>query len=317
MLNESQVRQFEEQGYLVVPDLLDAGLLDDIKAEYKDKLSSLCRDWSGEGKLPDVADRSFNDQLQAVVDAGLDYFQPLDISWPIAEFPDNTPIHLGESVFRMTRNRRTLDALECLIGTEITSNPIQHVRIKPPLTDVASGENRAHIVGTDWHQDRAVAREEADTTRMVTVWIAITDATLDNGCLQVIPGSHKNSMHTHCPSTQLGIPHDRINLNDATPLPVAAGGAVLFHPLTIHGSRENHSRSIRWSFDLRYNVTGEPTGRPQFPEFVVRSQTAPDTELHDYNAWRELWMNTKSRYANKYQDPLSYHRWDGASSICA
>lgn len=318
MLDQSQIEHFEEQGYLVVPNLLDPGLLDDIKNEYIDKLRALCAAWSTTGLLAaDVVDKSFNNQLQAVIDAGLDYFQPLDISWPISDFPISTPIHLGENVFRMIRNERTLDIIESLIGPEITSNPIQHVRIKPPLSDVATGESRAHIVGTDWHQDRAVAREEADTTRMVTVWIAITDATLDNGCLQVIPGSHKNDMQTHCPAAQLGIPHDNIALDEATPLPVGAGGAVLFHPLTIHGSRENHSRSIRWSFDLRYNVTGEPTGRPQFPEFVARSRNAPHSELHDYNAWFESWMNTKRKYADLYQDPLSYHRWDGANSICA
>ncbi|MFT4730222.1 MAG: phytanoyl-CoA hydroxylase [Granulosicoccus sp.] len=318
MLDQSQIEHFEEQGYLVVPNLLDSGLLDDIKNEYTEKLRSLCVAWSSTGKLAtDVLDMNFDAQLQAVIDAGLDYFQPLDISWPISEFPDNTPIHLGENVFRMIRNERTLDIIESLIGPEITSNPIQHVRIKPPLSDVAVGESRAHIVGTDWHQDRAVAREEADNTRMVTVWIAVTDATLTNGCLQVIPRSHKKDMQTHCPAAQLGIPHNKIALNEATPLPVEAGDAIIFHPLTVHGSRENHSRSIRWSFDLRYNATGDPTGRPQFPEFVARSRNAPHSELHDYNTWFELWMTTKRKYADLYQDPLSYHRWDGASSSCA
>lgn len=318
MLDQSQIEHFEEQGFLIVPKLLDAGLLDNIKLEYTERLRSLCASWNSTGKLAaQVLDMNFNDQLQAIIDAGLDYFQPLDISWPISEFPDDTPIHLSETIFRMIRNEKTLDVIESLIGPEITSNPIQHVRIKPPLSDVAEGESRAHIVGTDWHQDRAVARKEADSTRMVTVWIAITDATLTNGCLQVIPGSHKKDMQTHCPAGQLGIPHDNIALNEATPLPVEAGGAILFHPLTVHGSRENHSRSIRWSFDLRYNVTGDPTGRPQFPEFVARSREAPGSELHDYNTWLESWMKTKRQYADQYQDPLSYHRWDGASSICA
>ncbi|MFT6642331.1 MAG: phytanoyl-CoA hydroxylase, partial [Flavobacteriaceae bacterium] len=121
MLDQSQIEHFEEQGYLVVPNLLDSGLLDDIKNEYTEKLRSLCVAWSSTGKLAtDVLDMNFDAQLQAVIDAGLDYFQPLDISWPISEFPDNTPIHLGENVFRMIRNERTLDIIESLIGPEIT-----------------------------------------------------------------------------------------------------------------------------------------------------------------------------------------------------
>ena len=62
----------------------------------------------------------------------------------------------------MVTGDRDLDTVECLIGSEITSNPIQHVRIKPPERDVKDGETRAHIVSTDWHQDRAVTLETAD-----------------------------------------------------------------------------------------------------------------------------------------------------------
>ena len=56
-----------------------------------------------------------------------------------------------------------------------------------PATALRPGEIRAHITATDWHQDRAVALEDADADEMVTVWLAITDATVENGCLQVQP----------------------------------------------------------------------------------------------------------------------------------
>ena len=88
----------------------------------------------------------------------------------------------------MITHRGVLDVVQELIGPEITSNPIQHVRLKPPATTLGGDEARAHIMATDWHQDRAVAHAEGDATQMVTVWLAVTDATLENGCLQVIPG---------------------------------------------------------------------------------------------------------------------------------
>ena len=318
MLTSAQIQSFNQSGYLVVESLLDDELLSDIRREYELTLRRECQRWHELGKLgAEFVDQSFDEQLLATIDAGLDYFQPLDISLPISEFQPEVPIHLGEQVFRMMRNEKTLDAVEDLIGPELTSNPIQHVRIKPPLAQVAEGEDRAHIIGTDWHQDRAVARKEADLTRMVTVWIAITDATLENGCLQVIPGSHKEVMHPHCPARQLGIPHQTIDIDSAMPLPVKAGGAVLFHPLTIHGSRENTSDSIRWSFDLRYNVTGDATGRPQFPDFIARSRQNPSSELHDWKTWSDSWLATRERLAGHYQDPLSYHCWNGSEPICA
>ena len=67
------------------------------------------------------------------------------------------------------------------------------MRIKPPSTDLHGDEIRAHITATDWHQDRAVGHAEADQTNMVTVWCAISDATVENGCLQVIPGAHRKA----------------------------------------------------------------------------------------------------------------------------
>jgi len=316
-MNEMLQTRFEADGYVVVDGLLDTGRLAAVREEYAERLRSCCRNWVDQSLLPaSVCAESFDEQLLAVMDAGLDYFQPLDISLPIADFPPDVPMHTSRAVFEIMRHARVLDAVEALIGPEITSNPIQHVRIKPPMNRVSVAENRAHIVRTDWHQDRAVAMEQADRTRMVTLWLAITDATVDNGCLQVIPGSHRQDMLVHCPQRQLGIPSQLIDDKAAKALPVKAGGAILFHPLTIHSSLDNRSDAIRWSFDLRYNVTGDPTGRPQFPEFVARSRQSPSSELRDHARWQESWMRTRARLALPHAAD-QYHRWDGSHPVCA
>jgi len=317
MLTAEQVESFEREGFLVVEDLVDAGLLADVKAEYAKLLDDLCQHWIDNGMMPaEVAGKSFSEQIIATIDAGLDYFQPLDISLPLGDIDADTPCHLGNSVFRLLTAERILSAVSSLIGPELTSCPIQHVRIKPPLPKVSIGENRAHIIRTDWHQDRAVALEQADQTRMITVWLAITEATEENGCLQVIPGSHLQSMQPHCPQSQLGIPESQFDTALSRPLPVPPGGAVLFHPLTIHGSLDNRSDVIRWSFDLRYTVTGQPTGRPQFPEFVALSQTHPQNVLKDADVWAELWRQARIELSTP-DAPRTYHRWDGTHPVCA
>ncbi len=86
-------------------------------------------------------------------------------------------MHFGPVVSAMTTHKRVLKIVEDLIGPEITSNPIQHVRVKPPSKRLAEDEIKAHITKTDWHQDRGIALAEADQTNMITVWVAITDAT--------------------------------------------------------------------------------------------------------------------------------------------
>ena len=99
---------------------------------------------------------------------GFDWYQPFDISLPHDNITNDTPMHFGPAVFDMVTSDLILDTVECLIDPN-TSNPIQHVRIIGTSADVKDGETRAHIVSTDWHQDRAVTLETADNTEMVTV----------------------------------------------------------------------------------------------------------------------------------------------------
>lgn len=58
----------------------------------------------------------------------------------------------------------------------------------------------SNMARTGWHQDASVIVEEADNTPMLTVWVAITDATPEMGCMQAIPGSHRwPTLSMHCP----------------------------------------------------------------------------------------------------------------------
>ncbi|MEP3275725.1 MAG: phytanoyl-CoA dioxygenase family protein, partial [Stappiaceae bacterium] len=254
MLSDEQRRFFEEQGYLVVENVLDRHkVIEPIKAEYSSLLDELYAQWFEAGDVQTAPEGlSFHDKLLIAYRAKCDWFQPMDISLPGDRIYSNTPMHFGPAVLNMLTDTRLLDLVEDLIGPEITSNPIQHVRIKPPSTDLRQDEIRAHITSTDWHQDRGVALDEADNTTMITVWCAVSDATVENGCLQVIPRAHKEGMKTHCPKTQTAIADGQIDISKAVPLPVKSGGVVIFHPLTPHASLTNQTDGFRWSFDLRY-----------------------------------------------------------------
>ena len=318
MLAQSQIDDFERDGYLVMENLVPIDeVLTPLKAEYTDRLQTLCRRWVKDRRIPATsASGDFHQMIMTAVNFGVDYFQPLDISLPTGKIEKNTPFHAGPAVFDLITHPQMLDAVESLLGPELTSNPIQHVRIKPPAKALIGAEIRPHIVATDWHQDRGVTHEEADESRMVTVWVAVTDACKQNGCLQVIPGSHKQAMLTHCPASgQLHIPSNTFDESRATALPVPAGGGVLFHPNTIHSSLSNQSDEIRWSFDLRYTVTGDPTGRNFFPSFIARSRRYPERELRSAHSWRQMWEDARDRLAN--DDPVNIHRWEKDGEVCA
>ena len=315
MLNPDQIAAFERDGYLVVEDVLPGEALAAIQSEYEALLDRLYADWQADGKVGAPVSDDFWGKLLTAYRAGLDWFQPMDISLPGDVIHADTPMHFGPAVFDMVTHPRLLALAEALIGPELTSNPIQHVRIKPPADNLRQDEVRAHITSTDWHQDRAVALEEADQTDMITVWLAITDATVENGCLMVQPKAQDQDILPHCPKTQTAIADGFIDENGAVPLPVKAGGAVIFHPLTPHASLPNVSDGFRWSFDLRFNKTGQPTGRGHFPDFVAQSPSLPDSVLKDWREWKEMWEEARARLAAAPH--IEIHRWTSESPSCA
>lgn len=315
MISQEQVDFFNTNGYLVVENLLDEETLQAVRDEYSARMDELYAGWERRGLVkPAHKGMTFWQKLDQCYRGDFDWYQPFDISLPHDGITEETEMHFGPAIFNIVKHKNILDTMEKLIGPEITSNPIQHVRIKPPERAVPQGETRAHIIKTDWHQDKGVTLPEADETQMVTIWLAITDATIENGCLQVASGGYRE-MLPHCLKTQVVIPDRFLDRGEPIPVPVRAGGAVLFHPLTPHCSLRNTSDHYRWSFDLRYNVTGQPTGRSQFPQFIARSKANPERELTDWKEWQNMWEAARYHAANVEHIPQ--HRWGNDAPYCA
>ena len=317
-LSNEQVRFFDENGYLIIEDVIDrTSVLEPLIAEYDDLLDRLVEGWIKEGRLDkSVATMPFDEKLVAAYAAGCDFFRPMDISLPLGDIQADSPMHTGPAVFDLLTCESLLDVASSVLGPELTSCPIQHVRMKPTQERLVGEVANSHIVATQFHQDRAVGRAEADQAKIVTTWVAVTDADEENGCLMAVPGSHRREMLDHCPLPQLGIPGDLFDESQARPMPVGAGGVVLLHPLTIHGSLPNISTRMRWSFDLRYNRTGETPGRPQFPEFIARSRSAPETEFRDAKKWAQMWLDARARLSSA-KDVAYFHRWPEDAPLCA
>jgi hypothetical protein len=84
----------------------------------------------------------------------------------------------------------------------------------------------------------------------------------------------------------------------------------------MHSSLSNKSDGVRWSFDLRYQPVGQPTGRPWFPSFVARSRQDPSQEVHDWRDWAALWETTRQRLAEDASG-MKPRRWTGTEEACA
>ena len=326
LTQSSLTERYKEQGYVIVEGLIDADQdLEPIISEYKDLLDTLASQKYKDGIISSTySTLPFGHKLAAILnEAGAEFYQNMEISLPQRGVLTGTPIHHGPATFNLLRNPNILDAVEEFIGPEIFSNPVQHIRIKPPEHLLPEQHRGPKLFAqTIWHQDQGTVTEEADESEILTVWIPVVDATEENGCLTVVPGSHKNGLNVHCdtgivdksaPSGTHEIPN-RIVGPTRLALPMKAGDVLFMNKLTMHASLPNVSDGVRWSFDLRYNPTGQPTGRPWFPGFIARSRSNPESELRDPEAWAQNWRDARNHLAN-IETP-EYQRWGSKDPLC-
>jgi ectoine hydroxylase-related dioxygenase (phytanoyl-CoA dioxygenase family) len=275
-LTEDQVKTFREEGVLVVENVVTEGDLAPVIEEYEGWIDRRARELQAEGKIAALHEgEPFTRRF------GLLYAQSREIERGLDIMQAR-----GPATFAFLGNANLLDAVECLVGPEITCSPIQHIRAKPPAS--MSGEG-AGFYNVPWHQDAGVTWEEADDSDIVTCWVAMVDATPENGCMEVMPGVFRHGYREHQAEGGTTIRPDLLPDVSPRPVPVRKGGAVFMHRYTPHRSTPNRTEEVRWSIDLRYQKTGTPTGRPFHPDFVVRSRAHPETVLTDPTTWARLW----------------------------
>jgi ectoine hydroxylase-related dioxygenase (phytanoyl-CoA dioxygenase family) len=213
-LTDEQVVQFDERGFVVVPDLVDAATI----AEVRDEL----------------------DALEAEVDAFLQTRD--DGRFSIAETGAITI-----AIHAVTRSARAkaLSAHPAIVG-------LCRDLVGPDVRlywDQAVYKKTEKPRRVPWHQDNGYTYVEPQ--EYLTVWLALTDATEQNGCPEVAPGCHRLGTLRHRYVDPLGWEC----LEEGTPsvaAPVRAGGAVVFSSLTPHRTGPNLTDEVRKAYILQY-----------------------------------------------------------------
>lgn len=276
-LTQNQLEMFQRDGVLIVEDFFDDNDLAPVHRTIERWIDQRAHQRYRKGTIRELhVDAPFEQrtaQLWAqdpAVIAGMDICQ--------SRLPALYDFHFCPKL---------LDAVEDLIGPEISINPIAHVRAKMP--DALSEDRGVELV--PWHQDAAVTWEEADASEIITCWIPLVDATEANGCMRVLPGVHRRGYLTHEKSAAGTAIRNDVFPHDVKPLVAACrrGGIVFMTRYTPHQGLVNHTDQVRWSLDLRYHPTGQPSGRPFYPSFVARSITDPAQARRDHPAWCRAW----------------------------
>lgn len=222
MINEAQLSAYRRMGHLTVPNVFTAAEMDDAIEDAKA--------W-GDQVLGSLGD----DERKWYLDAG--------VAKQVLRKLDNPAYH--RPVFRrLARDPRLVSLVESIIGPGVTVY-FSQIFFKPP-----EGGGPKPV-----HQDNYYFGPK-DRDEMVTAWVALDEATVENGCLYYGEGTNLGPVVPHtAPQGEpfnLLIPEDVAARQAMTPAPVPKGGVSFHHGNTYHQSGRNTSSRWRRAVAFHY-----------------------------------------------------------------
>jgi ectoine hydroxylase-related dioxygenase (phytanoyl-CoA dioxygenase family) len=223
VVSDEQAHQYDERGFFVLEEVLEPAEVDALT------------------EVIDPFERRQEDALRAM-EGGRFFIARAD------EITFTT--HLvtrSDRLRRFTSSALFADVCADLVGPDVRLYWDQAV-YKKPETDAPF----------PWHQDNGYAFVEPQ--QYLTCWVALTDATEDNGCPWVVPGLHRCGTLAH-EYSDIGFVCLR-NPAEAVPAPAARGSIVVFSSLTPHSTGPNRTAEVRKAYIVQFAPTGAEVIRP-------------------------------------------------------
>jgi ectoine hydroxylase-related dioxygenase (phytanoyl-CoA dioxygenase family) len=279
-LSEEQIKSFHRDGYIVIKNFCSPQEIDKL---YKTA--------TGDHSIIDNA-LDLNDLSGKKTKLSL-WFTP------------------GNDVFGyLTRSERMMNAVSQLMDSDA---PVCHFHSKLMQKEPKVGG------AWEWHQDYGYwyKNQFMFPDQLLSVMIALTKANKENGCLQVIRGSHKLGRVNHGFSgEQVGA--DMVMVNNALKTmelvycEIEPGDALFFHSNLLHRSEANLSDYPRWSIISCYNAQSNPAYNEQSLSWKIPVDVVPDDALLN----REAASFAEADFLKKENDPaLKETGWEKSVNV--
>jgi ectoine hydroxylase-related dioxygenase (phytanoyl-CoA dioxygenase family) len=235
-LNSEQIAFFHREGYLALPAITTAEEVIRLQEIYDHLFAT-------------KAGRDQGDHLDLVT--ADDDEQPEML--PQILNPSKYAPELAEALFRANAAAIAIQ----LLGVEARFTGDHAIRKAPH-----SG------VETPWHQDEAYWDPDKEFSSL-SIWIPLQEATLENGCMQFVPGSHRQEVLPHHPigndPAVIGLEVDNVEAlaKNAVACPLPAGGATIHHSRTLHYTGPNASNQPRRAYILAFGTPAKQRAEPR------------------------------------------------------
>ena len=250
MLTEGQTESFREDGFLIVRGLLGPAEVEAMKA----RAELISR---GEAGHVDPAQL----QVEPAVAAG-----EAEAGARADSLRKMSHVAFVDGVFRThALNPRILDCVESLLGPDIKLYQDQ-LFMKPPRI----GSRQAY------HQDQPLGFHMDPPDRMVTCWAALDEATIPNGCLWMLPGTHRHGWIEQERWREFERRSLAGELPEERPVELAPGDCSFHHGHILHGSRPNTTGRRRWGYATHYvSARCRYTGEGRSDAILARGRSIP------------------------------------------
>ncbi len=224
-LTQTQIDFFHEQGYLVINNAFSSL---EVSAALDGLLKLI------DGQVPTFTGLQFEPSAQANLES-LSLEQKQDAVRKLMGF-----VGFDVGLNALAAHPKLLSALEQLMPDK----PIlfqDMALLKPPR------------IGTEkpWHQDNAYFNYPPETT-VIGVWIALDHAIPENGCMHIIPASHKKGPVVHFKRRDWQICDTDVALEEVVAVPLEPGSLLFFHGLLHHGTPPSQSDKRRRAVQYHY-----------------------------------------------------------------
>ena len=245
-MTQEQKKSWNNSGYILIPNFVDENFCNEMNDEVISIIKSIVPEdsafshaYAGDGHIA-IREMKPSKNAKTIEDEISKLFR----------------IH-SKGIFNSFIKDETLcNLLEDIIGPDIDCFLSQFIFKNPGAW------------GQPWHQDSSYF--PFDREPQVAAWLATSEATLDNGCLVVLPGSHHEHLHEHLPDDRKESNYGYTEIkdhdfSDEIAMTLNKGDLLLFHSFLMHKSYDNKSDSRRTAMVYHFAETGTDYGAIDSP----------------------------------------------------
>ena len=242
MLTAAQQLSYERDGYLVVDDLIPPGMIR--------SLLDRVREYTHRGRSQDglyVQTEPRVERGEMVVEHPGDAIRKID-----------SLVQRDDQFRALGLESEVVDVIVDILGPDIKLFR-NSLMLKPPEVGSQKG----------WHQDSPYWPIEPMS--LCSCWLPLDDATMENGCMAVLPGAQANGALPHVSVTDdFVIEPTAIDTSAAQFVPMPAGSGLFFHSLIPHFTAPNRSPNWRRAMVLSYmSARSRYTGKAPAPDYLT------------------------------------------------